>query len=257
MENLKRKHLKFLRNTVFQVHNKWPQYNCLFDDLSAIAENTNKSTRILILERAYIFNGYSLFAPLFHNGDITVLDCITLSASERGAYQHDLINHADFFKHKADLASPIYDTGLPSDYFDIVVCPNVTHHVRDQDRMFEEMSRIIKPNGVGYIFEALVRELHQMPDDYVRYTPWGFEYMLEKAGLKLSKVSLTGGPFEAIAYCWDQALQYFPEQLREEKSKWFYEEHFKLLMEWNELYNTNRVRKHTSFPTAYGIYFTK
>ena len=62
-----------------------------------------------------------------------------------------------------------------------------------------------------YIFEPLLRELHQMPEDYGRFTPYILE-KLSKIGFKKIKYEFTGGPFTSIAYFVDQAIQYFPKQ---------------------------------------------
>ena len=123
--------------------------------------------------------------------------------------------------------------------------------------MFSEIARIMRPGGQGYIFEALLREIHQAPDDYIRYTPDGFEYALKEAGLTLTKVRPTGGPFEAISYCWIQALQYLPENVRKEKESWFFNQHLDELLELDRKYPENLERKNTSFPMGYGIFFKK
>ena len=49
----------------------------------------------------------------------------------------------------------------------------------------------------------------------------------------------SGGPFTAIAYCWDQALQYFPQNLRKKREKWFYKKEFKSLLKCE--FDFNRI----------------
>ena len=115
------------------------------------------------------------------------------------------------------------------------------------------MARITRPGGSVYVFEPLLRELHQIPDDYLRYTPFGLMHILEEVGLECGGFELEGGPFSAIAYCWDQALQYFPADKREEMQRWFDSEHFPQLMQWDEEFQTNRVRDHTSFPVSFSV----
>ena len=65
--------------------------------------------------------------------------------------------------------------------------------------------------------------------------------------------ALTGGPFEAIAYCWAQALEYLPDEKRAEMSSWFYDTHMPELMAWDAACDENKVRGHTSFPVAFSI----
>ena len=58
----------------------------------------------------------------------------------------------------------------------------------------------------------MVRELHQIPEDYYRITPYGFKFLLKKRKFKNFKIKFEGGPFTAIIYCWDQSLQYLPKK---------------------------------------------
>jgi len=94
---------------------------------------------------------------------------------------------------------------------------------------------------------------HQIPDDYLRWTPYGMARALQDAGLSPAPPALTGGPFEAIAYCWAQALEYLPDDKRAEMSAWFYETHMPELMAWDAACDENKVRAHTAFPVAFSI----
>ena len=46
------------------------------------------------------------------------------------------------------------------------------HHVDDVDILLKNTLKLLKSNGVIYIFEPLIRELHQIPEDYGRFTPY-------------------------------------------------------------------------------------
>ena len=250
-------HLDFLNEKIFQTEKKWPHFKGMLNDIKKIAQDINEDDEVAILERSYIYGGSSLFAPLFTNGNLNLIDCQTLTAAERGGYQANWTDDDRCIKIASQYKAPITSTELPSNSQDYIIIPNVVHHVRDQDAMFKEFERILKPGGRGYIFEALVRELHQKPDDYIRYTPWGFEYMFEKSGLKMKEFTPVGGPFEAISYCWIQAVQYLPEEKRKEMETWFYGEEFQRLLKLDGENPENQFRKHTSFPMAYGIFFEK
>ena len=118
--------------------------------------------------------------------------------------------------------------------------------------MFNEAFRVTKPGGHLFVFEPILRELHQEPDDFLRYTPYGMIQSLEAVGFKIIETKTTGGPFTAIAYCWNQALQYIPEHERDTWSEWF-SGHFKDLEVLESKYTKNLVRNYTSFPTAFAI----
>ena len=249
-------HERMLEERVFQVDTKWPQFRRLLQDLRALAAEMPAGATVVCLERPLLYGGYSLFAPLFARQSFVSVDCSPGSAEGRGAYNAGMVDDARFVPVPTTCRAPAEATGLPDGSADLVIVPNLVHHVQDQTGLFAEMSRLLRPGGRGYIFEPLVRELHQMPDDYVRYTPRGFQVQLEAAGLVYDREVLEGGPFTAIAYCWTQALEYFPEEKRAEMERWFYDRHFPELLAWDEAHGArNLKRQHTTFPTAFGIFF--
>lgn len=251
-------HLVFLEAKVFQVATKWPHYRRLLADLAEIAAQTPSGSKIACLERAFIFDGRSLFAALFDGHDFHAHDVRLEGLEEaRMGYQAHWLDDPRCDARPAHSAGLVTELPFDDASVDVVVVPNVVHHVRDQDGMFREIARVLRPGGRGFIFETLLRELHQAPHDFVRWTPWGFEDRLAAAGLRMTEHRPAGGPFEAVAYCWDQALQYLPEPLRSEKRRWFEERAFPELMDLNATYADNQVRAHTSFPIAYGVHFVK
>jgi SAM-dependent methyltransferase len=250
-------HQAFLSEHVYQTDTKWPHFSRLLKDVQDIATQVQETQTVVCLERAYVYGGNSLFAPLFTRGKFIAVDTWLDENEHRGAYQGDWVQDSRCFQQPADLQSTIAHIDLPDGSADWLMVPNIVHHVRDQDAMVAEFARLLKPGGIGYIFETLLRELHQAPYDYIRYTPCGMEEVLARHGLTLTRWEPAGGPFEAIAYCWTQALQYLPEPLRTEKERWFYQEHFPQLMAWDQAYPNNQVRQHTSFPVAFGFFFQK
>ena len=98
----------------------------------------------------------------------------------------------------------------------------------------------------------MLRELHQAPDDYLRFTPFGLSELMKKNNFKIKKVRTSGGPFSAIIYCWDQAIQYFPVKKRVKKLQWLKKE-IKKLMNYEKKYKKNKIRSNSSFPVSFSI----
>lgn len=252
----KANHISLLRERVFQTEQKWPQFNLLLDDMEGIlSEIEGTEATVLCFERTLLYGGYSLIAPILSSPGVNVIsiDCSPESAEGRGAYNSSMVDDERFIKHKHDLRCSIEKVDFPSDSADYVLIPNLVHHVEDQQSIFSEAKRVLKTGGKLYIFEPLVRELHQVPDDYLRYTPQGLESVMKKYDFCDFQVKETGGPFEAISYCWLQALEFLPDDILQAKADWFYNEHFPMLMEWNEKYKNNLKRKNTRFPTAFSV----
>lgn len=250
-------HQRMLEERVFQVETKWPHFRRLLADVRALSRELPAGARVVGMERTLLYGGISLFAPFFHRQDFVSLDCSPGSADGRGAYNKDMIDDARCLVVPTTTRAAPERTGLPAATVDLVMVPNLVHHVPDQRGLFAEIARLLKPGARGYIFEPLVRELHQAPDDYLRYTPWGFERQIAEAGMVYESFVPEGGPFQAIGYCWTQALEYFPPDKRGEMQRWFYEQHMPELMAWDASYRDNLVRKHSSFPMAYSIHFHK
>lgn len=246
-------HFDVLDERVFQTKTKWPHFGLLLRNVRALADGLAPGARVVSMERGLLYGGCSLIAPFFQDHDFVSLDCSPDSADTRGAYNAAMVEDPRFLFVPSTHRGAIDDTGLDDGTADLVLVPNLVHHVGDQDALFAELARITKPGGRVYVFEPLLRELHQIPDDYLRWTPFGMARVMQQAGLEPGAPETTGGPFEAIAYCWAQALEYFPEDRREAMARWFYDEHMPELMSWDAAHVENLTRKHTAFPVAFSI----
>ncbi|MFT5519438.1 MAG: SAM-dependent methyltransferase [Enterobacterales bacterium] len=246
-------HHNLLLEKVFQVNTRWPQFTLLLNDIKKLAEESSETEKVVSLERGLLYGGISLFAPYFFKSNFISIDCSPKAADESGAYNKSLVDDPRLIKINSSRRASIENIGVEDDSVDLVVIPNLVHHVENQKKLFEEVSRIIKPGGKVYIFEAIVRELHQIPNDYIRYTPYGLSSILESVGLNVANCSHEGGPFSAISYCWEQALEYIPEEERKELERWYREEHFPMLMKFDNQYTENLVRKNSCFPVAFSV----
>ena len=257
MEQRLRDHIDVLQTRVFEVDTKWPHFQLLIDDLVDMADRLPAGSRVVSLERNHLYGGFSLFAPLFERQDFISVDCSPGSAPARGAYNAGLIEDSRFLRVPTRMNAPVDAIPITDGSADVVVIPNLVHHIENQRAMFGEARRLLKPGGELYVFEPLVRELHQVPDDYLRYTPYGLASVLRDAGLAPGAPKTNGGPFSVIAYCWTQALQYLPEDERAARQQWFEQEHFPELMRLDNEHPQNLVRKHTSFPMGFSLSATK
>lgn len=246
-------HAAALAERVFQVDTKWPHYRQLLGEVRQLADAASPGDAVVSLERTLLYGGCSLVAPFFQRTDFVSVDCSPTSADGRGAYNGGMTEDPRFLRVATSRRAAPEATGLSDGCADLVLVPNLVHHVADQDGLFAEIARLLKPGGRVWVFEPLLRELHQIPDDYLRYTPFGLARALAGAGLCPDKPVLEGGPFSAIAYCWAQALEYFPPEQRAEMQRWFAAEHFPQLMRWDEEHRDNKVRDHTAFPVSFSV----
>jgi ubiquinone/menaquinone biosynthesis C-methylase UbiE len=77
--------------------------------------------------------------------------------------------------------------------FDGVLCSQVLEHVDRPETVVREMSRILKPGGVGLISVPFFYNLHMEPHDYFRFSPYGIKEVLERNGLAVRQFRGQGG----------------------------------------------------------------
>ena len=245
-------HAEVLAKKVF-LTDRLPHFELLLREIRALANIAADNDTVVSLERGLLYGGLSLIGPFFHSQNFIAIDCSPDSADDRGAYNESKVIDDRFIRVPITHRAPIENTGLESEIADLVLVPNLVHHIADQTALFNEMARITKPGGTVFVFEPTLRELHQVPDDYLRYTPYGMEKILRQVGLNPTETKLEGGPFSAVGYCWLQALEYLPEEKRNEVETWYFEEHWPQLKEWDKQYTKNLARDHTKFPVGFSI----
>ncbi len=250
-------HENALKEKIFFNNNKWPHFDLLFDDIRKLAKKFI-SKNVTIIERNGLYGNISLLAPFFLNkNNVYSIDCSTTNIKKRGGYNKHLTLDDRIIKFNTNLHCSFKNINVKKSSSDLVLIPNLLHHIDDVDILFKQVKNILKPNGTLYLFEPLVRELHQIPDDFIRYTPYGLEAKLTKLNFKKKEINLCGGPFSVIAYTWDQALQYLPKNQRLNYTKWFYKSEFKKLIKLDNKYKTNKIRPNSKFPMSFSLNFFK
>jgi SAM-dependent methyltransferase len=79
----------------------------------------------------------------------------------------------------ADLCKPL---PFEDNYADTVVSFQVMEHLPEPLLFLQESFRILKSDGAILITVPFMWHVHEEPHDYFRYTKYGLEYMLNKAG---------------------------------------------------------------------------
>ncbi|TFZ04205.1 class I SAM-dependent methyltransferase [Ramlibacter rhizophilus] len=93
----------------------------------------------------------------------------------------------------ADLNSPL---PIPSESADAIVSFEVLEHLCEPLNMLREANRILRPGGVILITVPFQWWVHESPWDYFRYTRFGLDYLLRKAGFEDVCVEETTGFWE-------------------------------------------------------------
>jgi SAM-dependent methyltransferase len=76
---------------------------------------------------------------------------------------------------------------------DCVMATEFLEHYPEPERILEEILRVVKPDGVFFATVPFVWNLHEVPYDEYRYTPYSMERHLKNAGFKAIKIEALGG----------------------------------------------------------------
>jgi SAM-dependent methyltransferase len=79
-----------------------------------------------------------------------------------------------------------------SRHFAAAVCTQVIEHVRDPDRLLEEIGRCVRPGGMLLLSGPMYWPLHEEPHDYWRFTPYGLRVLMEKHGFDILELRHDG-----------------------------------------------------------------
>ena len=73
---------------------RWPHYQLLFDDIIKVITTINEKEKIALLERCYIYDGFSIFSSLFEKGDLDIFNFVPPNSSneDRQNAQLDKLN---------------------------------------------------------------------------------------------------------------------------------------------------------------------
>jgi len=110
----------------------------------------------------------------------------------------------------ADLGALPFADGV----FDAALQIVTIEHLREPGRALAEMARTLKPGGRLLVAAPHEWEVHQAPHDYFRYTRYGLEYLLERAGLEAVEIRPAGGYFRLLARRLLNGLQFFTGGIR-------------------------------------------
>lgn len=99
---------------------------------------------------------------------------------------------ADMYNARPDVFADGARLPFKEACFDAVVCLEVLEHVAEPTQVMQEISRVLKSDGLGFISMPFLYPLHDAPYDFQRYTEYGLRRDAEKAGLEVINIQSTG-----------------------------------------------------------------
>jgi SAM-dependent methyltransferase len=105
----------------------------------------------------------------------------------------------------ADLTALPFSAGA----FDAALNVVTLEHLPEPGLALAEIARTLTPGGRLLLAAPHEWEVHQAPHDYFRYTRYGLQHLLEKAGLEPIEIRAVGGYFRLVARRLLNGLQFF------------------------------------------------
>lgn len=93
-----------------------------------------------------------------------------------------------------------------SSCFDAIISTQVIEHVPDPAKMISEMSRVLRPGGKLVITAPQYWRLHEKPHDFFRFTRYGLQELIRRAGLQPNEVTAQGGVWRLVGQAVNSAL---------------------------------------------------
>jgi SAM-dependent methyltransferase len=115
---------------------------------------------------------------------------------------------------KLDAVADLSALPFRSQAFDAAIHIVTIEHLREPGRAMREIARTLRTNGALLVAAPMEWEVHQHPHDYFRYTQYGLKYLLEEAGLQVTRIQPAGGYFRLLARRLLNGLQFFTGGLR-------------------------------------------
>jgi SAM-dependent methyltransferase len=115
----------------------------------------------------------------------------------------DFPNHFIVSKRPKDNPDRLMDpqfhqlSTIEPESYDIILCIGLLEHIAEPQRFVGELHRILKPGGRLILTCSSCFSLHECPDDYFHYTPFGLR-LLFKDWSRFEVLRGSCGPFETI-----------------------------------------------------------
>jgi SAM-dependent methyltransferase len=106
----------------------------------------------------------------------------------------------------------VYDESVKPDYiwngitmpfednsFECAIGTEVLEHCPEPEIVLKEVYRVLKPGGIFFFTVPFLWNLHEIPHDEYRYTPFSLERHLKKSGFKDIEINATGGWHASMA----------------------------------------------------------
>ncbi len=115
-----------------------------------------------------------------------------------------IINIDLFDYSNVDIVCDISKLPIKSKSIDIIISIAVLEHVKEPEKIIQEILRVLKPKGKIFIYIPFIQGYHASPHDYQRYTISGMEYLFR--AFEIIEVKCGSGPTSGLLWIFQEWL---------------------------------------------------
>ena len=105
--------------------------------------------------------------------------------------------------YESQITPDVYWDGVKMPFedstFDSCMATEVLEHCPNPEILLKEVSRVLKPEGTLFFTVPFLWNLHEVPNDEYRYTPFSLERHLKNSGFKDVQIKSSGGWHSSLA----------------------------------------------------------
>jgi SAM-dependent methyltransferase len=105
-----------------------------------------------------------------------------------------------------DVICPADKIPLPDSSFDVVISTQTIEHVENYNGLLQEACRLLKSGGILFLSGPMYWYLHEEPYDFHRFTKYGFQRAVERAGFQVQSIEPNGGKWSLLGLVWLHTL---------------------------------------------------
>jgi SAM-dependent methyltransferase len=140
-----------------------------------------------------------------------------------GTRYRDLINASKFRSldidpsSRPDIVASADSIPLENSSVDLILSAQMLEHVTDPKLCLGEMYRVLQSDGLLLVTVPFLGETHSEPNDFWRFTSFGFELLLRESGFEVITI-LNRGSYRAVKSQF--LVRYLIEKFAQERNGW-------------------------------------
>ena len=177
--------------------------------LMDIKKNNKRDNSYIVY--SYLFKALDYSIKKYGRGKVLDIGCgnkpyKSLFTNNISEYTGCDINQTE--SNSVDIICNVTDIPLPDKSIDTILCTQVIEHVFEHEKLIIEANRLLNNKGVLILSGPAYWPVHGEPNDFFRFTKFGFQQLLEKNGFTISETIENGGAWATAGQSLAHAFEF-------------------------------------------------